>query len=104
MPSQNLEFQSRRHNPELEGVIDIEPSEVWEKRSSIAIVDVRRPDEFTGPHGHIPGAIHIILDTLPDHLDDIPSDKPVVFVCAAGARSGRACAFALHEGLTNVYN
>jgi hydroxyacylglutathione hydrolase len=88
----------------MPGVIDIDPQEVWEKRSEIVIVDVRRPNEFTGPMGHIPGAKHIVLDTLPDNMDEVPKDTPVVFVCALGGRSGRACAFAIEEGYINTYN
>jgi rhodanese-related sulfurtransferase len=104
MPSQNVEFKTRKDNPERPGVADIDPTEVWEKRSQIEIIDVRRPDEWSGPMGHIPGAKHIVLDTLPDHMDQIPKDKPVIFVCAAGGRSSRACEFALEEGYTNIYN
>jgi hydroxyacylglutathione hydrolase len=104
MASQNVEFKTQKNNPDLPGVIDLDPQEVWEKREQIAIIDVRRPDEFTGPMGHIPGARHIVLDTLPDHMEQIPKDKPVIFVCALGGRSGRACEFVIEEGYTNAFN
>lgn len=104
MASQNIEFKTQKPNPERAGVTDIDPKEVWEKRADLTIIDVRRPEEFTGPLGHIPGAKMIVLDTLPDHMEEIPKDKPVVFVCLGGGRSARACEFALEEGYSSVYN
>ncbi|MGZ6479771.1 MAG: rhodanese-like domain-containing protein [Bdellovibrionales bacterium] len=104
MPSQTVEFKTQKSNPDFPEVLDIDPQEVWEKRALLTIIDVRRPDEFTGPMGHIPGAKLIVLDTLPDHMDEIPKDKPVVFVCAAGGRSARACEFAVEEGYLNTFN
>jgi rhodanese-related sulfurtransferase len=104
MASQTVQFESQKNNPDIAGVADIDPQDVWKNRAQIAIIDVRRPDEFNGKMGHIPGAEMVVLDTLPDQMDRIPKDKPVVFVCALGGRSARACAFALEEGYTNVYN
>lgn len=104
MPSQFVHFLSQKSNSDVPGVEEIDPKEVWEKRSQIAVIDVRRPEEFTGELGHIPGAIHLVLDTLPQRLDEIPKDKSVVFVCHLGGRSLRACAFAAGQGFTNVYN
>lgn len=106
MPSQHapLKFESAAPNPEMPGVFDIDPQELNLKKDQVCLVDVRRPDEFTGELGHIPGARLLVLDTLPDHLDDLPKDQTIVFVCRSGGRSGRATAFALNEGLQNVYN
>ncbi len=104
MPSQWVEFASKQPSPDIPGVQEIEPHELWEKKDQVEIIDVRRPDEFTGELGHVPGSKLIVLDTLPDHISDLPKDRPVVFVCRSGARSGRATAFALREGFTNVFN
>ena len=104
MPSQNVEFNSKKRSSDHPGVDEVDPKEVWEKRSQVTIIDVRRPEEFSGPLGHIPGALHMVLDTLPDRLDDIPKDKTLVFVCLSGGRSGRACTFVQEEGYTQVLN
>jgi hydroxyacylglutathione hydrolase len=104
MASQLVEFKSKEKSPDLPGVEDIDPKELWDKRADVVIIDVRRPDEFEGELGHIPGAKMIVLDTLPDHMDEIPEDKTVVFVCRSGGRSGRAVAFAKEEGLEHVFN
>jgi rhodanese-related sulfurtransferase len=97
-------FETARPNAEVFEVNDIEPQELWQKREAVAIIDVRRPEEYTGELGHIPGAKMIVLDTLPDCLADIPRDKSVVFVCRSGARSARATTWALSEGFQSVYN
>lgn len=59
-----------------------------ENPKSIQVVDVRDPDEFA--NGHMPGAINIPVGQLEKRLGELSSDKPVVFVCSTGARSGEA--------------
>ena len=53
------------------------------------VIDVRRDDEWVT--GHVTGAIHIPVDALPDRMSEIPTDKNLLFICAAGVRSGLAC-------------
>lgn len=45
----------------------------------VAMVDVRPHDEYSA--GHIPGAISIPLDELPDRLAELPADQEVVAYC-----------------------
>ncbi len=99
-----VEFKSKKTNPENPGVFDIEPQDLWSQRQNLVIVDVRRPDEFTGELGHIPGAQLMVLDTLPQRLQELPKEKTVVFVCRSGGRSGRATAHALSQGYKDVFN
>lgn len=103
MPSQTVQLRAQP-NPSLNGVQDIDPQELWDHRSQVLIVDVRRPDEFTGELGHAPEAQLMVLDTLPQRIHELPKDKTVVFVCKSGGRSGQAAAYALNEGFTSVYN
>lgn len=103
MPS-HVQFRTEKSNPDMPGVQDIDPKEVWENKAQITIVDVRRPNEWTDELGHIPGAKHIVLDTLPEHLGELPRNETIVFVCRSGGRSGRATAFAQQNGFTNVFN
>jgi rhodanese-related sulfurtransferase len=49
------------------------------------LVDVRSPSEYRS--GHIPGATNIPLQQMVRHLDQIPSDRPVVLYCSTGYRS-----------------
>lgn len=84
--------------------MEITPNEVWNKHEELVIIDVRRPDEFEGELGHIPGARLIVLDTLPERINELPTDRTVVFVCRSGGRSGRATAFAHEHGLERALN
>lgn len=97
-------FESAQPNPEHFEVKDIEPQELWKKRDNVAIIDVRRPDEYNGELGHVPGAKSLVLDTLPDVMEQIPRDKTLVFVCRSGGRSARAASWAVSEGYQSVYN
>jgi rhodanese-related sulfurtransferase len=68
----------------------------------ILVVDVREHDEYAG--GHVDGAVHIPLGTVPDRVADLPADAPVLVICQVGGRSARAVQFLRAQGLdaTNV--
>lgn len=65
---------------------------------SVALVDVREVNEYES--GHAPGAINLPLS----HFDPaaLPTGKPVVLICQAGGRSGRALAAAKAAGVTDI--
>ena len=73
-----------------EGTIDIATFEKIMKESpdSIMLIDVRDKDEFE--KGSIKGAVNIPVDALEAKIPSLPTDKPVVFVCGTGARSGES--------------
>lgn len=56
--------------------------------NSILLIDVRDPDEYTT--GHFKTAINMPSDTLDQAMNTLDASKPIVFVCATGARSGEA--------------
>lgn len=68
------------------------------------LVDVRQPDEFTGPLGHIEGARLIPLGELPARLAELEAfrDRPVVVNCKAGGRSNQAATILLDAGFRDV--
>lgn len=99
-----MEFTSKTENPSFPDVFDVDPQEVLENKTQITLVDVRRPDEFTGELGHIPGAQLLTLDQLPMHIEELPKDQTIVFVCRSGGRSAQATSFALECGFDEVYN
>jgi rhodanese-related sulfurtransferase len=66
------------------------------------LLDVREGWEVA--RGIIPGATHIVMNTIPARLAEIPSDKPVVVYCAAGVRSYAVAAFLLQNGFSAVQN
>jgi rhodanese-related sulfurtransferase len=102
--SNSVQFETREDNLHYQGVMDVDPRELAKKKDQVVLIDVRQPEEFQGDLGHIPGAKLITLDTLSEHLDEIPKDRTVVFVCRSGGRSARATAYALEQGLQDVYN
>lgn len=69
---------------------DWTPQEVSERlaRGEIELIDVREPYEREA--GHIPGSRHVELERLAAQAATIPRDRPVVFQCRLGARSGMA--------------
>jgi rhodanese-related sulfurtransferase len=77
------------------------PEEVADlvRRGAITLVDVREDGEWAS--GRIAGALHRPLSRLRDLAPEIPADKPVVFYCLSGGRSGQALALCRTLGLTH---
>ena len=73
-----------------EGSIDIATFEkiLKENPQSIMLIDVRDPDEYAA--GSFKTAVNIPTDELEKKIATLPTDKPIVFVCNTGARSGEA--------------
>jgi len=61
------------------------------------IVDVRTRSEYRGRH--VAGSRNIPLDELEGVIDSLPKDRPVIFCCASGARSGAAARLARARGI-----
>jgi rhodanese-related sulfurtransferase len=67
------------------------------------IVDVRGPDEFDGPLGHIDGALNIPLPDLSARIPEIArTEKPVVLVCLTDKRSSQAASELAEAGVRDV--
>jgi len=86
------------------GVWEIDPHWVEEHLRELQVVDVREPEEYTGPLGHIPGAILRPLGRLAENLADLARDKPIVTVCRAGGRSAQATLILKRLGFEHVAN
>jgi rhodanese-related sulfurtransferase len=86
------------------GVLEVQPHWVEEHLQHVIVVDVRSPEEFKGPLGHIPGARLIPLGELAGRAGGIGRDKPVVTVCRAGGRSAQAAVILGKAGLARVAN
>jgi rhodanese-related sulfurtransferase len=52
------------------------------------LIDTRRDHEWEG--GRIPGARHVEVNELTAQAASIPRDRPIVFYCRTGSRSGLA--------------
>jgi len=86
------------------GIWEIDPHGLEEQTSALQILDVREPEEFTGPLGHIRGALLIPLGELADRSSELARDRPIVAVCRAGSRSAQATVILREAGFTNVAN
>jgi rhodanese-related sulfurtransferase len=73
-----------------EGSIDTETFKKVVKTNpeSIYLIDVRDPDEFAS--GSFKTAVNMPVDTLEEKIKTLPTDRPIVFVCGTGARSGES--------------
>jgi rhodanese-related sulfurtransferase len=87
-----------------EPFVRVTVQEAKEKLDSgeVALIDVREPGEFAA--GHIPGATLIPVNSVPARKDELPNDKPLLFVCAKGQRSALAAEFAAAFGFKDLYN
>ena len=66
---------------ELQDLMAVEPQ--------LRVLDVGTPGEFQG--GHIPGSFNIPLDTLGEHVRELPEvDHPVALICQSGGRATKA--------------
>jgi rhodanese-related sulfurtransferase len=61
---------------------------VTENPESIYLVDVRDADEFK--KGSLKTAVNIPVDDLEEKIKTLPADRPIVFICGTGARSGES--------------
>lgn len=79
-----------------------ELKQMMDSGADFQLIDVREPHEYE--ICHINGLL-IPMGEIPDNIDKIVKDKPVVIHCRSGARSGRICDY-LEEnyGYTNLYN
>ncbi len=74
-----------------------------EQNAPPLILDVRGPDEFAGPLGHIEGAMNLPIGELPDHVSNLArDDRPVVVVCKTDRRSSIAAHQLREAGVSDV--
>lgn len=87
----------------------MKPNEVrglLERNPDVLLLDVRQPEEWTPPLGHIEGATLIPLPELNARMGEIAEwrDRPIVTVCRSGRRSEIARKALADAGFTNVAN
>jgi glyoxylase-like metal-dependent hydrolase (beta-lactamase superfamily II)/rhodanese-related sulfurtransferase len=86
------------------GVWEIDPHALEEHAGAVQILDVREPAEFTGPLGHIHGAVLIPLGDLAGRAGELSRERPIVALCRAGGRSAQATVILRQAGFTDVAN
>jgi rhodanese-related sulfurtransferase len=86
------------------GIWEIDPHGLEEHAQAVQILDVREPQEFTGPLGHIRGAVLVPLGELAERAGELARDRPIVAVCRAGSRSAQATAILREAGFAEIAN
>ena len=78
--------------------IDVKRAKELVDSGKVALIDVREKDEWE--EGYIAGAVHLSVNDIINMkgLEQIPMDKPVVFQCSVGVRSGLAAELAAAIG------
>ena len=59
-----------------------------ESPGALLVIDIRDPKEYAA--GTIKGALNIPMSELAQKIGSLPADRPIVFICSTGARSGEA--------------
>ena len=86
------------------GIWEPQPDWLAENAGRAQVLDVREPDEFTGPLGRIAGAKLVPLGSLTQRISEIAKDQPVVVVCRSGAHSAQATVLLRNAGFSKVAN
>ncbi|MDX8382927.1 MAG: rhodanese-like domain-containing protein [Ghiorsea sp.] len=74
------------------------------EKSGIPFVflDVRTQGEYDA--GHVPGALHIPIQSLAMRLNEVPKDKRLYVYCESGVRSTKASKLLAAHGFSQVEN
>ncbi len=75
---------------------EISVQELHKIVGTVALVDVREPDEYIS--GHVPTAVLMPLATVPVRMNELDRSQTLYMVCQAGGRSAQACAFLEQQG------
>jgi rhodanese-related sulfurtransferase len=70
--------------------------------SGALLVDVRERHELV--QARPDGAVLLPMSELPTRIDELPSDRPLMFICHSGARSGRVASYLAGHGHPDVAN
>jgi rhodanese-related sulfurtransferase len=83
---------------------NIPPSALAGLGPEVRRIDVREPDEFIGPLGHLPGAELVPLGTLEAASADWPREHPLLLICRSGIRSSNAAQLLASLGFSQLFN
>ena len=94
----------RQEQGEIYRRINVDEAHQLIQEGSSTVIDVRQENEWL--EGHVHNALHICVDDLLSKVDSLPADGNLLFICAAGVRSGLACEMAAAMGINSsrLYN
>ncbi len=88
--------------PSLPEISTHELKQKLDENESVFLLDVREPSEYDIVH--LEGAQLIPLNTLPHHVESLPSDREIVVYCHHGTRSLYAVAYLHQNGFRDAKN
>jgi hydroxyacylglutathione hydrolase len=74
----------------------LSPLEAAQIERDALVIDVREKNEYDA--GHITGAFNIPYGLLPEHMTDLPQDRPILLYCTSGTRSQIAASLLMKHG------
>ena len=66
------------------------------------LLDIRENEEVAT--ASIDGALHIPMNSLPENLEQLPKNQPLVVMCHVGGRSAQVQSWLLSNGYQNALN
>jgi glyoxylase-like metal-dependent hydrolase (beta-lactamase superfamily II) len=84
----------------LDTIPQIDVSEL--QSMDVEVLDVRRIGEYEA--GHVPHAMNVPLDTLPERIDELDPSKAIAVICASGYRSSTATSILQRHEFRTLYN
>ena len=66
------------------------------------LIDVREVNEFRVMR--VPGAALVPMSTIPERFGELPKDRPLLLMCAAGSRSMAVADYLSRNGFADVTN
>jgi rhodanese-related sulfurtransferase len=83
--------------------LDVETLRDWRTRQTPhVLLDVREADEVQT--ASVDGATWIPMGDVPERIEEIPSDVPVVVMCHHGSRSSKVAHYLAGTGRSDIYN
>lgn len=73
-----------------------------QRGEELFLLDVREPYEYR--LARIDGSVSLPMAQVPNRLDELPKDRPIVVICHHGMRSQRVADYLVHYEFEHVYN
>ncbi|MGD9591647.1 MAG: ThiF family adenylyltransferase [Candidatus Berkiella sp.] len=86
---------------QLQQISAQELAQILQAKEPLFLLDVRNPEEY---QAYNLGGTLIPLSELPQRVNEVVKDKPIVVLCHSGYRSAQAASFLLDSGFKDVKN
>ena len=73
-----------------------------DRGDAVTVLDVREPWELE--IAHLDDVLAIPMGQVPDHLETLPRDHPLMVLCRSGMRSAKVVAWLSAQGFDNAAN